>query len=888
MPMASWRRVFRLHLRGGTVEQDVDDEIKFHLEMRERELIEDGVEPSAAREEALRYFGEVEGVRRRCREIGRETARGRRWSEIFAELWQDAVFALRQLRKAPAFALVTIVTLALGIGATTAIFSLLHAVVLRPLPFPHPERIVQLWRTDHGDDRSLSAAGFLGFREAASFACLAASTSASFNLTGDGAPERIIGGRVSAGYFDVFGVRPELGRVFTAAEDRPGRERVVVLSDSLWRQRFAADPRVIGRTFRLNGLSHEVIGVLPPSFELRAVDARLWVPIAFTPEQASNFGNSYLHVLGRLRPGVSRVAAETEVAAIARRLDALDNLSPRGRGTRLEPFLDHLLGGYRQRLLILLGAVGCVLLIACVNVANLLLARGGVRSREIAVRAALGAGRGRIVRQLLTESLVLGLAGGLAGLGLAYAGIRFLVAISPAGVPRLATAGIDGIALAFALAVALAASFLFGLAPALRIARPDLQSMLKEGGRAVSSPRDRMRTGLLVAEVALALVLLVGAGLLIRSAVHLQKVEVGFDPSGVLTGQLALPFVDYPGPDRAVRTVQEAVDSVGRIPGVSSAAAASILPLSRSNVSSALDIEERPVPEGEERMIGNTRQVTPGYFGTLRIPLVRGRDFTARDRADAPDVAIVNRKLARAVWGSEEVLGKRLAYWRDEKGPVWMEVVGVAGDIRQGQLADDTKPEVYVPLEQANSDLLGEHGLSMALVVRAAGDPASISRRVRQAILAVDSRLPVFDLLTMEEIRASLAATTRFNMLLLTALGTIGLLLAAVGIYGVIAYFVSQRTQEIGLRMALGATEGKVLSLVVRQAMRPVLLGVAVGLAGAAAATRAIAGLLFEVSATDPVTFAGVVLVLATAALLASWLPARRASRVEPTRALAP
>jgi len=886
--MASWRRVFRLHLRGGTVEQDVDDEIAFHLEMRERELIEDGMEPAAAREEARRFFGEVEGVRRRCREIGRETARGRRWSEIFAELRHDAVFALRQLRKAPVFALVTIVTLALGIGATTAIFSLLHAVVLRPLPFPHPERIVQLWRTNHGDDRSLSVAGFLGFREAASFTRFAASTSASFNLTGDGAPERIIGDRVSAGYFDVFGVKPELGRVFTAAEDRPGRERVVVLSDSLWRQRFGADRQVIGRTFRLNGLSHEVIGVLPPSFELRAVDARLWVPIAFTPEQESNFGNSYLHVLGRLRPGVSRAAAETEVAAIARRLDARDKLSLKGLGTRLEPFLDHLLGSYRQRLLILLGAVGCVLLIACVNVANLLLARGGVRSREIAVRAALGAGRGRIVRQLLTESLVLGLAGGVAGLGLAYAGVRFLVAISPAGVPRLATAGIDGIALAFALAVALAASFLFGLAPALRIARPDLQSMLKEGGRAVSSPRDRMRTGLLVAEVALALVLLVGAGLLIRSAVHLQEVEVGFDPSGVLTGQLALPFADYPGPDRAVRTVQEAVDSVRRIPGVSSAAAASILPLSRDNVTSALDIEERPVAEGEERMIGNTRQVTPGYFGTLRIPLVRGRDFTARDRAGAPYVAIVNRKLARGVWGSEEVLGKRLAYWRDEKGPVWMEVVGVAGDIRQGQLADDTRPEVYLPLEQANSDVLGEHGLSMALVVRAAGDPASISKRVRQAILSVDSRLPVFDLFTMEEIRASLAATTRFNMLLLTVLGAIGLLLAAVGIYGVIAYFVSQRTQEIGLRMALGATEGKVLALVVRQAMRPVLLGVAVGLAGAAAATRAIAGLLFEVSATDPVTFAGVVLVLATAALLASWLPAKRASRVEPTRALAP
>ncbi|HET9210542.1 MAG TPA: ABC transporter permease [Thermoanaerobaculia bacterium] len=887
--MASWRRAFRLHLRGGTVEQDVDDEIAFHLEMRTRDLIEeDGLEPAAACEEALRRFGGMEEVRRRCREIGRQTARGRRWTEIVAELRQDAVFALRQLRKTPVFALIAVATLALGVGATTAIFSLLHAVVLKPLPFPHPERIVQLWRTEHGEDRSLSAASFLGFREARSFSRLAASWTSSFNLTGDGPPERILGDRVSAGYFEAFGVRPELGRVFTAAEDRPGRNRVVVLSDRLWRERFAADPRVVGRTFRLNGIPYEVIGVLPASFELRTVDSRLWVPVAFTPEQASNFGNSYLRVTGRLRPGVSLAAAEAEVAAISKRLEPLDEPSRKGQGTRLEPFVDRLLGGYRKRLLILLGAVGCVLLIACVNVANLLLARGGVRAREIAVRAALGAGRGRIVRQLLTESLVLGLAGGVAGLGLAQAGVRFLKAISPAGVPRLATAGIDGTALAFALGLSLAASLLFGLVPALRTARPDLQSMLKEGGRAVSSPRDRVRTGLLVAEVALALVLLVGAGLLIRSAVRLQEVEVGFDPSNLLTAQLSLPFADYASPDRAVKTVLEAVDRTARIPGVASAAAVSILPLSsRSNSSSTLDVEGLNVPE-EGRLIGNTREVTPGYFTTLRIPLLRGRDFTPRDRAGAPYVAVVNRKLARLAWGSEEVLGKRLAYTRDEKGPVWMEVVGVAGDIRQGDLADETRAEVYLPLEQANSDLLGEHELSVALVVRAQGDAAAVAGPLRQAVLATDPRLPVFNLLTMEEIRASLSATTRFNMLLLTALGTIGLLLAAVGIYGVIAYFVSQRTQEIGVRMALGATEGKVLSLVVWQAMRPVLLGLVVGLAGAAAAGRAIAGLLFGVSTTDPATFAGVILVLAAAALLASWLPAKRAARVEPTRALAP
>jgi predicted permease len=889
--MAAWRRVFRLHLRKGTVEQDVNDEIAFHLEQAARELMTDGLEPQAARDEALRRFGEVERVRWTCREIGRQRHRGRRRTEVFSELWQDAVFAVRQLRKAPAFTLIAIFTLALGIGATTAIFSLLDAVVLRPLPFDHPERIVTLFMTDRGELRSISAGNFLAYRAGArSLASLSAKTDGSFNLAGEGEPERVVGARVSAGYFETFGARPILGRTIEPADDSPGRDRVVVLSHRLWQDRFAGDPRVVGRDIHLNGVVHSVIGVMPVAFDLRASDSRLWVPLALTPQQAGNYGNSYLRLLGRLRPGVSLAAAQAELSALAKRLETVDLRSNRGRGVKVEAFLDRLLGGLRRRLLILLGAVGCVLLIACVNVANLLLARGAARSREIAIRAALGAGRWRIVRQLLTESLVLSLAGAFAGVGLAHLGLQGLVAISPAGVPRLASAGIDGPALAISFALALAASVLAGLVPALRTARPDLQTLLKEGGRSLGSgsPRDRVRTVLLVAEVALALVLLAGAGLLIRSAIGLQQVAVGFDSAGVLTAQVALPHADYPEPVRAVDAVQRVVDDASLIPGVESAAAVSILPLSHNDSSSTLEIEGHPVPV-EKRLEASTREVSPGYFQAMRIPVLHGRDFTAGDRAGAPGVVAVSPAMARLAWPDEDPIGKRLAWSVDDKtGPDWRQVVAVVGDVRQGDLADPMRPTIYLPMAQ--SDLWGERDVEMAVVARArnGGDPSALAMPLRRAVLSVDPRLPVFDVTTLDEIRAASVATTRFNMLLLTALGGIGLLLAAVGIYGVISWFVSQRTQEIGLRMALGATERGVLTLVAWQAMRPVLAGLIVGLAGAVAATRALGGLLFGVTATDPATFAGVLLVLGGAALLASWLPARRAARVEPTRALAP
>jgi putative ABC transport system permease protein len=776
---------------------------------------------------------------------------------------------------------VAVFTLALGIGATTAIFSLLYAVVLRPLPFASPERIVLLRSLDQGQTRSVSPGSFLAFRQRLrSVETLAASFDAGFNLTGEGAPERIGGALVSAGYFDAFGVRPALGRAFSAAEDRPGTERVVVLSNRLWRERFGGDRSVLRRSMLLNGVPHAVLGVMPASFDLRSGGPGLWVPLALdVGKEATNFGNSYLRVLGRLRPGASLAAANAEARTVAAQLEKTDPRFNTGRSALVEGYVDSLLRGYRRRLWISLGAVGCVLLIACVNVANLLLARGAGRSREIAIRAALGAGRGRMVRQLLTEAVVLTLAGAAAGLALAHGAVRFLVAASPPGVPRLEQAVVGGPALAFSLGLALLSSLLSGLVPALRTARPDLQTMLKEGGRSLGSGgRDRVRNGLLVAEVALALVLLAGAGLLVRSALRLQQVELGFRPDPLLTARISFPRSSYT-PERAVDAVDRMLAELGRGSGLQ-AAAITVLPFSSSVISSGVRFDGRDRVPGEDPW-ADTCAATPGAFRTLGIPIVQGRDFTARDRKGSPGVVAVSQSLARLAWPGQNPLGKRFSYTGE-----WLEVIAMVGDVRLGALEEPMRPAFYVPLAQYAD--LWDADIHLALVARSAGDPDSLVPELRQAVRVVDPRLPLFGIATMEQLRSSFLASTRFNSMLLAVLGVIGLILATVGIYGVVAWFVTQRTQEIGVRMALGATEGKVLALMAWQALRPVLAGLLVGIAGALAATRALAGFLFGVSATDPVTFAGVLLVLAVAALLASWLPARRAARVDPTRALAP
>jgi putative ABC transport system permease protein len=881
-------RSLRTMIWKASVDDEVDDELDFHIEMRTRALIARGVPPESARADAVARFGDIDRVNRTCREIGKRRDRTMRNAELLSELRQDIVFAARQMRKRPGFALIAALTLALGIGATTAIFSAVHAVVLRPFPNIDPDRVMLLgdtWRDEPGD---MSVGNFAAFTaRSTAFTALTALRYSSFNLSDGERPERIIGARVSHGFFDVFQGRPLLGRVFMPEEDVPGRDRVVVLSHRLWRNRFAGDSSLVGKSLRMNASSYTVIGVMTPEFDLTTDSEELWVPIAFTAEQLAEHDDHYLTTYGLLAPGVTQDQARTQLEKIARDLRAEFPKTNSESGVHLQSFVDSLVGNYRPRLYILLGAVAFVLLIACSNVANLLLARGAGRAKEIAIRTALGAGRARIVRQLLTESLLLAIIGGALGLLLAHWSIKLLVARAPLGIPRLDQAALNGPVLAFAIVVACASAIVFGLVPALRTARPNLQSTLKEGGRTdAGASRDRMRSGLVIAEVALALTLLVGAGLLIRSAIHLQQVPLGFDPSGVMSARLALPPGQYASADAAQRAYERIIEGLRRAPLVQFASASSQAPLGPGGNSNGLIPEGKPVAI-ESAIDTRLRIITPGYFETMRIPLRRGRGFTDRDIAGAQRVMIVNETLARLAFPGEDPLGKRMICC--EGGPDdlrWKTIVGIAADTRFRGPSVEALPEFYLPMAQIPPEAWEWNQRMMTIVARTTGDPAQLVTALRAAVAAVDPMLPIYDIATMDERLGRSLAQSRFNTLLLAALGAIGLLLSVVGLYGVLAYLVAQRSHEIGIRMALGATARDVLVLVGRQGMTLVIAGIVLGLGAAIIATRLLRELLFGVTATDPLTFAVVALVLIIAGLLASIIPARRATRVDPTRAL--
>jgi predicted permease len=795
------------------------------------------------------------------------------------------------MRRHPGFTLVAALTLALGIGGTTAIFSAVDAVVLRPLPLRDPTRLMVVAETFEGMPADVSAGNYTDANAGVtSFdGGLAAEQFSSFNLAEGGTPERLIGGRVTANYFDVLGAHPALGRVFRTDEDRPGREHVVVLSHRLWMRRFGGAPDIVAREIRMNGSPYTVAGVMPASFDLTTDREELWVPIAFTPERKAMHDEHYLTVYGRLEPGVTMPHALAELNAVAARLR---RDFPKDAGSltfSILPFTDQFVGDYGKRLLVLLGAVGVVLLIACGNVATLLLARGAARGREIAIRSALGAGQSRIVRQFLTESAVLALCAAGAGLLLAKWSLAAVVAWSPPGVPRLEQAQIDPAALGFAVTAALLSSVLFGLAPALRLSKADVQTGLRDGARGTTAGgfRDRLRTGLIVAEVALSLLLLVGAGLLIRSAIALQHVESGFDPNGVLAARVALPEASYSDPERIVMMFEKMADEAARIPGVTHASVTSFAAMGGGGGSNGL------LPEGRPFALSNLIQsglriITPDFFQAMRVPIVQGRGFDDRDRAGGQKVMIVSARLAAAAFPGQNPIGKRIACC--EAGPNgtpdYKVVVGVAGDIRSFGPATPLRAEFYLPLRQAPRDAWNWTQRNMYIVVRSAGDPAALAQPLRAAIARIDSDLPLFDVRMMNQRLAGALATARFNTLLLTILGGVGLLLAASGIYGVIAYFVSQRTQEIGVRMALGATPGSVVRLILGQALKPVALGTAVGIIAALAASRVLASQLFGVSPTDPVTIAAVVGALIAVALVASAVPARRAAAIDPTKAL--
>lgn len=873
-----------------SVDDEVGDELALHLELRTREYIERGMDPDAARAAALRRFGDLETVRKTCRNIGRKRDKDMRRREYFTELRQDVGFALRQLVAHPAFSLIAVLTLALGIGATTAIFSVVNAVVLRPLPVREPDRLVYIDSNVAGDWGSVSVGNYTFLeRNQRSFSSVAAYHYSNFSLAEGESAERTLGVRATASFFQVFGVRPLLGRVFTAEEDQPGREQVVVLSHRLWQRRFGGDRGIVGRDIRIDSQPYTVLGVMPPSFDLETEREDLWVPAAFTPKQKVMYDESFLTVVARYKDGITPEQATQDLERVATALRPMDRITVSIQ-LRTDSYVETFVGEYKTRLLVLLGAVGLVLLIACGNVANLLLARSAARGREVAIRAALGAGRGRIIRQLLTESAVLAVVAAAIGLAIAWSGLRTLIALVPPGVPRIEQASIDGMVLSFTLGLALLSSLIFGLAPALRASRTSLSESLKEGGRGSAGTRGRdwLRSALISAEVALAVLLLVGAGLLIRSALEMQRIQPGFDPKGVMTARLSLPAAEYPDATRVVAAFERLVDEVSHAPGVRSAGVATMIPVSPGGNGNGLLAEGKPM-DLKYAIQSELSIVTPGYFQAMGIPIVRGRGFEAADRLGAQKVMIINEALAETLFPGQDPLGKRVGCCEmgpDEQAPDYKVVVGVAADLRTQGLSKEVRTEFYLPAAQAPAVAWDWIQRTMYIVARTSGEPESLAPALRQAVVRIDPDIPLYSESTMEKRMVQSAATERFNTLLLTLLGAIGLILSAVGIYGVIAYFVTQRTPEIGVRIALGATPWHIIVLVLRQVVVPVGIGVLVGLAASAAATRVLTAYLVGVQPTDPLTLATVVAVLAAAALLASFLPARRAAGVDPTQAL--
>ncbi|MCI0388410.1 MAG: ABC transporter permease [Acidobacteria bacterium] len=807
---------------------------------------------------------------------------------------QDLRYGARMLMKKPGFTLIAVVTLALGIGANTAIFSVVNAVLLRPLAYKDPERLVVMNHYYPKLDlkSSISAIGYTHYRDTnKSFENITAFADWPVNLTGVGDPERLQGAAVTATFFPTLGVEVARGRAFLQGEDQQGRNNVVVVSDGLWRRRFGADPQLIGQTLTLDGASYTVVGIMPPGFRFgrefgQAID--LWSPLAFTSNQlqTAQWRNDRFNVIARLKPDVTLQQAQAEMDTIAANVRQQyfgpGGAEPRSWGLLLRGLHELVVGDIRPALLLLMAAVGLVLLIACANVANLLLVRASARQKEMAIRAALGANRIRVIRQLLTESVLLALVGGGLGLLLAYWGVEALVTLNQANIPRSREIGLDGRALAFIFGAALLTGLLFGLVPALFASKTDLHEALKEGRRRGSGGRGRGVRGLfVVSEVAIALVLLIGAGLLIRSFLKLQEVNPGFNPQDLLVMQLSLPDAKYREPQQRDSFFQQALQQVNTLPGVESAGLSTSIPMSGVISGSSFWIEGRETPPGQMMPWGNLWFAGSTYFQTMEIPLRKGRYFTDRDGLDAPGVAIIDETMGRKYWPDEDPLGKRVSIGeRDPQGNLrWREIVGVVGHVKHQGLAGESPVQYYVPHRQIVIP-------RAFLVVRTASGPSSLTSAVRGAIHAIDKELPVFKVTTMEQMVADSTAQRLFTMLLLGIFGATALVLAAVGLYGVMSYSVAQRTHEIGIRTALGAQAPDVLKLVIGQGVKLALVGVLIGLGGAWALTRLMKTLLFGVSATDPLTFALIAVLLPLVALMACYLPARRATKVDPMVAL--
>lgn len=804
--------------------------------------------------------------------------------------------------KNPAFTLIAVLSLAIGIGATSAIFSVTNSILLRPLPYRDAERLVIIWNRSPGlgiaQDWFSPAQHHDIKTQNHVFEDTAVTIGGSFNLTGQGAPERVDGARVSSSLFPLLGARASMGRVFTADEDTPGKPQTVILSHGFWQRRFGSDPSVVGKTLTLNGNSLEIVGVMTPDFSLdkevmltvNAIErADVLLPLPMNEGGRTDRDHEDYNIFARLKPGVTVAQAQAEMDVISERVKRQypDNYPPHGGLTfSVVPLLEEVVGDIRLILYVLFGAVGFVLVVACANVANLLLARGAARQKEIAIRTAVGASRARILRQLLTESVLLSLAGGLFGLLVAYLGVRGLRAYGPENIPRLGEVGVDMRVLLFTFAVSLMTGVVFGLVPALRASRVDLNEVLKEGGRSLAGggsafgmTHHRLRKLLVIAEVALSLVLLIGAGLLVRSYREILNAHPGYNPRNVLSLRLALPANKYPKPEAIGAFYREMHEKIKQLPGVEAVGVSYSLPMSTVAFAWEPIIIEGYQPPGSSSssVISNTRIVSPDYFRVMEIPLLKGRYFTEQDKMGAPEAVIVDEQLAARFWPNESALGKRLQ--QRNKPDSWKTVVGVISSARQYSTEKEPPITVYYPHEQYMAR-------NMYVLVRTTSDPASLAGAVTREIQSIDSELPIFDINTMEQRLYDSLARQRFSMMLLALFAAVALVLALIGIYGVMTYWVNQRVHEIGIRMALGAQPGNILRLVIRQALLLVSVGIAAGLAGAFALTRIMSSLLFNVSATDRLTFALLPLLLAGIALLSSYIPARRAARVDPMIAL--
>ncbi len=874
MNLSDLFRRWRALTHKNEMDQELDEEMQFHLQRDVERNVKSGMSLEEARYAALKSFDRVEQSKEECR-----SARG---VGLVENVVRDVTYSLRVLLKSYAFTIVVILTLALGIGANTAIFSFANGILLRPLPYPQSDRLAVLEETAPKQGiRNMGVAypNFLDWRDQNTvFESLATHFGTSrFSMSLGGQASEIRGSRVSYGLFEVLNVMPQLGRSFTMNEDRPEEDGVVILGYDLWQRNFGGDPNILGKTVVVSSRPRIVIGVMPRGFRFPEV-SELWVPLAFTTKIYTRNDHG-LEAIGRLKDGVSVAQAQSEMHRVAARIEELNPVTNAGIEVRVTSLHENLSGDYRDALLILLGVVGCVLLVACVNVANLMLARATARQKEFALRTALGASRWRIVRQLLFESLLLALVGGTLGFALSAGALRLLLTAIPINLPFWMNFSIDLRVLAFTIGITLLTGLIFGIVPALQTSRVDLNDTLKEGARGSSGGGSHARSLLVVAEIAMSLVLLVGAGLMIQSFLRLRHVNIGLNPTNVLTATLITPRAKYKEDSQRAALIKQVVERVQNLPGVESASATATLPLNGNIWGRGLTVEGNPVAGGGQTPVVQHTVVTPGYFSTMGITLLAGRDFNDSDTKGSQDVTIIDERLARQYWANQSPIGKRVRFGPPEDNEPWHTIVGVVSAVRHQRMQEETDPSVYLPHQKVPVG-----GLS--LVARTSSKPNDFIAALRREVAQLDPDLPVSEVATMEEVVAKSIWQPRLYAMLFAVFAGGALLLALIGIYGVMAFLVQTRTHEIGIRMALGASTRDVFKLIVGRGMKLTAVGVVIGVGGAIALTRLMHSLLFNTSATDPFIFILISAVLSLAAFFACYLPARRAAKVDPLIAL--